>query len=84
MRGQFLLDRIDAVKAQILIYEAAVLAVGSGGMASYTIDTGQTKTTVTRSNISTVKTALDSLYNSLASLEARAGCGGSVYVRPIF
>lgn len=83
MDCQFLQDRIAATKALILVYEEAFSALAHGGISSYIIDTGQTKQTVTKANIATFSNTLDSLYNRLATMEARAGCGGSTYVRPI-
>lgn len=84
MDQQFLLERIAATKLQIVAQEEAMLNLSSGAISSYTIDTGQTKQTVTKSNISTLSSSLDSLYNRLVTLQARAGCGGVVYVTPAF
>lgn len=82
MRGQFLLDRIEATKTQIIAYETAIEALGAaGGVQSYSLDTGQTRQSVTRYDLPRLTTTLDSLYNRLATLEARA-YGGSTYVRP--
>ena len=75
-------ERITATKAQITAYEDALLAFGTNGaMQSYTLDTGQSRQTVTRADLSTMNRVLDSLYNRLATLEARL-YGGSVTVRP--
>lgn len=82
MDDSFLTSRIAAVKAQIEILEDAFASLASGAIVSYTLDTGQSRQTVTKSDISTISNTLDSLYNRLASLEARlTGCG-TVIARP--
>lgn len=75
-------DRITATKALITAYEEAVLEFGvNGALQSYTLDTGQSRQTVTRADLGSMNRALDSLYNRLATLEARL-YGGTVTVRP--
>lgn len=81
MDSEFLQQRIDATKAQIIAYEDAVTALSLGGVQVYSLDTGQSKQTVTRLNLGTLTQTLDSLYNRLATLQARLN-GGSVLVRP--
>jgi len=78
---EFLQARIAATEAQIVAYESAVDALATG-VQSYTLDTGQTRQTVTRSDVSSLQRTLDTLYNRLATLNARAGNGGTTYVRP--
>lgn len=78
----YLQQRITAVKAQITAYEDAILAFGNNGaIHSYTLDTGQSRQTVTRSDLSTMNRIIGSLYNRLAVLEARL-YGGAVTVQP--
>lgn len=72
MDAAFLQERITATKAQIVAYENAVLALGTaGGVQSYTIDTGQTRQTVTRADLPQLNKMIDSLMNRLATLQAR-------------
>lgn len=72
MDAVFLQERITATKAQIVAYENAVLALGTaGGVQSYTIDTGQTRQTVTRADLPQLNKMIDSLMNRLATLQAR-------------
>ena len=71
MDAEFLQGRIDATKAQIIAYEDAITALTSGGVQSYTLDTGQSRQTVTRLELSTLNNALDGLYNRLVTLQAR-------------
>lgn len=82
MDRDFIKERITATKAQIVAYEDAITALGTqGGVVSYTLDTGQSRQTVTRADISSLNRMLDSLYNRLATFEARL-YGGSLTARP--
>lgn len=82
MDREFIQERITATKALIVAYEDAVTALGNqGGVMSYTLDTGQSRQTVTRSELSSLNRMIDSLYNRLATLEARL-YGGTVTARP--
>ena len=80
MSCSFIQGRIDATKLQIIAYEDAALALGSG-VQSYTLDTSQSQQTVTKLNLTSIQTKIDSLYNRCAMLEARMH-GGSVTVQP--
>ena len=82
MDRAFLQDRITATKAQIVAYEDAALALGTGGVQSYTLDTGQSRQTVTKLDLEWMQKALDSLYNRCATLEARLNGSGTVTARP--
>ena len=78
MDATFIQARIDATKAQIIAFEDAILALGTaGGVQSYTIDTGQTRQTVTRQDLSSLQNKLDGLYNRLVTLEARLNGSGT-------
>ena len=82
MDRAFTAERITLTKELIVAYEAAVLALGSsGGVESYMIDTTQSKQSVTRADMPNLNAMLDSLYNRLATLEARL-YGGSLTARP--
>lgn len=80
MDAAFVQARIDSIKAQIVAYESAILALGTaGGVLSYTIDTGQSRQTVTRQDLDSLRGAYDSLLNQLTVWEARqTGNGVSV------
>lgn len=82
MDSDYLNARITAVKAQIEAYEAAILAITTGAVESYRIDTGQTVTNVTKLNISSIQSGLDLLLNRLATLEARLNGSGSITITP--
>lgn len=84
MDRAFLVERIAATKAEIVAYEDATLAFATNGaLQSYTLDTSQTRQTVTRADLSSLNRVLNSLYNRLATLEARL-YGGTTTVRPAF
>lgn len=71
MDAAFIQARITATKAQIVAYEDAALALGNANVQSYTLDTGQSRQTVTRADLSAIQKTIDSLYNRCATLEAR-------------
>jgi hypothetical protein len=76
--------RIDATKLLIVAYEDAMLAIGTGGVESYTLDTGQSRQTVTKFDIDKLNKILDSLYNRCITLELRLNGGGQHIARPGF
>lgn len=78
----YLTARIAAAEAAIEQHEAAELALTTGGVQSYTLDTGQSRQTVTRVNLTEIRNAIDGLYNRRATLIARRDGCGVVTVRP--
>ncbi len=84
MDRSFIRERIDATKAQIVALENAALALATGEIQSYTLDTGQSRQVVTRLNITELENAIDGAYNRCAILEARLSGGNSVIMRPEF
>lgn len=76
-------ERIAATKAAIIAYEEAILALSSGAVQSYTLDTGQTKQTVTKQQLASLKNILDSLENRLQYLQNKLCGGGGLYVRMV-
>lgn len=82
MDRDYILTKITSTKAQIDAFETAITTLAANGAPqSYTIDTGQTRQTVTRSDIPSLSRMIDSLYNRLATLEARL-YGSSIAARP--
>lgn len=75
-------ERIAKTKTLIGAYEDAILALSTGAV-SYTLDTGQTRQTVTKAQVADLRIALRELENRLAVLDARRN-GGVVSVRPGF
>lgn len=81
MTPTYIQARITATEALITAYEAALLALGTGGVQSYTLDTGQSRQTVTKLDLPALQRTLDSLYNRLVTLQARLS-GGTVMAVP--
>lgn len=77
---EWLTERITATKNAITAYEDAQLAFSTSGIQSYSIDTGQSKQTVTRANVTEINKTINSLYNRLATLQARRDGSGVVHV----
>lgn len=77
-------ERLAQAKAQVLIYDAAITALVTGGAQSYTLDTGQSKQQVTKLDLDKLQAILASLENKVVTLEAR--CNGSyrTYGRPVW
>lgn len=82
MSDAFLRQQISAIEAQITAWQAAATALGAGQIASYSLDTGQSKQNVTNANIQVLNDAIDGLYNRLETLEIRLNGGGTVTVTP--
>jgi hypothetical protein len=82
MDTTFLQERITATKAQIVAYEDASLAFGTSNIQSYTLDTGQSRQTVTRADLSQLQRTLEGLYNRLVVLEARLTGNGVLIGTP--
>jgi hypothetical protein len=82
MDNTFLQARIDAAKAQITAAEDLLLVLmleDTPTNRSYTLNTGQSVVTVTKRDADNLSALIDSLYNRLATLEARLnGTGGQV------
>lgn len=72
---QYLADEITATKALIAALRAAITALATGGVQSYSLDTGQTRQVVTRSNLSEMRLSLKEAQSYLSTLLARGGCG---------
>lgn len=81
MDRAFLDDRIASLKTRIVAWEEASLAL-AGGAASYTIDTGQTRSTVTRSNLTEIENTIARLTARLRELETERDGTGSSIVSP--
>lgn len=77
---EFIQRRIDKAKEQLIAIEDAHFAIATGAIETYTVDTGQSRTTVTKANLSVLDKLIDSLLNRIITLEARIGKGGSVIV----
>ena len=77
--------RIAKTKVLITAHEDAIEAILAGGaMQAYTLDTGQSRQSVTRADLSNLEKTLDSLYNRLDVFCARLNLSGVVVARPGF
>ena len=74
-------QRLAAKKAALLAYDTAITAL-AGGAQSYSIDTGQTRQTVTKANVTEMRNVIKQLESDIATLEQRLRGCGSAYVRP--
>ena len=76
---EYLTLKLTKVQTQIDAIEDAIDQLSGGSIKQYTLDTGQSRQTVTRSDIAELQKTLDSLYNRLVTLETRlTGCGVSI------
>lgn len=80
--------RIARTQSTIVAVETAIEAL-AGGAQSYTLDTGQTRQTVTKANLSELRNLLKFYEERLAGLDAELaivnGTSGSTgYARPAF
>jgi hypothetical protein len=80
--SDFLADQLPILEAQITAYQNAITALATGGMQSYTLNTGQTVQTVTRLDIDKLQTTVDALLNRHTVLSARCNGGGVLVARP--
>lgn len=71
MDQEFLKQRIVKVKEQILLLDDAISSIITGAVESYTLDTGETRQTVTRANLATYQRQQAELENRLATLQQR-------------
>jgi hypothetical protein len=74
--------RKASLAAQIVAYEAALLAFASDNTQSYTLDTNQTRQTVQRAEIGSLRNTYETLLGLYDTVCARLGCS-SVIVVPV-
>ena len=85
---QFWEDELDNARRLLYEIEKAILyftqeALSSGGVQEYTIDTGQDRQTVKRSDLSSLYVRQKELLNIISILETRVRpTGGAVRVQP--
>ena len=84
MDATFIQARIAAIKLAVVAYEDASLALATGGVQSYTLDTGQSKQPVTKLDLVNIQSTIDGLMNQLAVYEARLTGNGVLIARPGF
>lgn len=85
---QFWKDELNNARRLLYEIEKAILyftqeALSSGGVQEYTIDTGQDRQTVKRSDLSSLYVRQKELLNTISILETRVRpTGGAVRVQP--
>lgn len=77
-------EQIAEVKTFIRELQTAMTDLQTGQINSYTLDTGQTRQTVTRQNLATLSNALDKAYVRLENLDQRKRGKGSFSMSPGF
>lgn len=82
MDAAFLQARIDQIKIQIVELETAFDALIAGTIVSYELDTGQSKTKVTKMSIATITRLLDALMERCYRYEVRLKGGGTIIAGP--
>lgn len=77
------LERLEKAKALVEEYEAAISGLLDGSIMSYQLDTGQSRTLVTKHQMSPMYLALERATNRVAVLDARCN-GASTHIAPDF
>ena len=75
-------ERIEAIKAQVVEADTAISAAMTS--LTYSLDTGQTRQSVTRQQISSLRTTRDSLIAELAYWQGQLSGTGATRVIPGF
>ena len=74
-------ERLEVAKTQVEELEAAISALLDGSIQSYQLDTGQTRTLVTKQQMSPMYLALQRAENRVSALDARVN-GATTRVVP--
>ena len=82
MDATFIQGRITFFETLIPILEAAIEAVATGTVQSYTINTGQTTETVNKKNLMSYTSRLDWAYGRLEFWTMRLNGGATIQIRP--
>lgn len=72
-------DQLTAFEAQISAINADIIALLTDKVQSYTLDTGQTRQTVTKFDLAELTATRDSLLNQYSVICARLGIDGTVH-----
>ena len=83
MADTFWKNRLAKVEEQIAIYDDAISAIVSGGSQSYTLDTGQSRQTVTKFDLKDLQSALTGLENKRSEYYIRCNGGNTIQGRVI-
>lgn len=75
--------RLTKTEALIEAYEDAILALATGAQ-TYSLDTGQSRQTVTKAQLSQLRNALAELENRRAALQSRLHGTARIHITPGF
>ena len=64
-------DRLTSIQTQITVIEAAIIAITTDNAQSYTLDTGQSRTTVTKVNLPELINSYEQLIILYTSMNTR-------------
>lgn len=77
----YIQGRIDHYLSAVTAYEAAILALSSGTVRSYTLSTGQSSQTVSKRDVSRLQSELDTALARLEYWDRRLNYRGATHVR---
>jgi hypothetical protein len=77
-------SQVAPLKAKLVAMIAASTGLATGAIQSYELETGMTRQKVTKVNLDVLEAAIDSLMNTLTTLEARLRGCGAVRIIPSF
>jgi hypothetical protein len=75
-------ERLAAKKALLAKLEDALAALSVSGVQSYTLDTGQTRQVVTRTEVGSLRNTITQLEGEIDTLSARCGDGAHAVGQP--
>lgn len=83
MSNEFITQQITRTQTQITLLQDAIDFLYANPHKSYTLDTGQSKQTVSREELESLQRQVDILLGRLTALEARCN-GGAIKINPCF
>lgn len=81
-RREFICNQIPILEQQITDYQNAATALATNQIQSFTLDTGQTKETVTKLDMDKIQAVIDTLYNRYIALCSRCNGSNVIIARP--
>ena len=77
------ITQLAALKAMLLAYNGAIMALLTTGISEYSLDTGQGNQRVKRIDLPKLQETYGLLYQQYDAISARCGFGGAVTVVPV-
>jgi hypothetical protein len=75
---------LEKAKTRVEDLEDAISGLADGSIMSYQLDSGQTRTLVTKQQISQIVLALERAYNDVSVLDARVNGSAAARIQPDF